>query len=180
MVWVTGASAGIGKHLALVLAENGVRLCISARREAELEQVKRECLEVSKNQLHSNDVLVLKMDMLDYENHQTFFSKVVNHFGHIDILVHNAGRSQRAKWQDIPIEIDNEMFDLDVFSGLNLSRIYVNYLLATDKKGHIAVTSSLAGLMPFSGSGSYIGAKYAIHVKKHKNLYGISYFNVFF
>lgn len=161
---MTGASSGIGKHLALALAKNGVRLCISARREAELDLVKKECLTLSKNQLQPNDVLVLKMDMLDYNDHELLFRKVVDHFGHLDILVNNAGRSQRAKWQDVQIAIDREMFELDVFSGLNLARIYVKYLLETSKKGHVAITSSIAGLMTFAGSGSYSGAKFAVHV----------------
>lgn len=161
---MTGASSGIGKHLALVLAEHGVRLCLSARRETELDEVKRECLAVSKYQLESDDVLVLKMDMLDIGEHQKYFGKVLKHFGHIDILVNNAGRSQRAKWQEIPIEIDRQIFELDVFSVVNLTRIYVTYLLESKKKGHVAVTSSLAGLMAFAGSPSYIAAKYAVHV----------------
>lgn len=167
MVWITGASSGIGKHLALVLAQNGVRLCISARRETELEHVKSECVRVSNTQLQSNDVLVLKMDMLDFDGHQKYFDHVLRHFGHIDILVNNAARSQRANFENIPIEIDRELFELGVFSVINLSRIFVKYLLRTNRKGHIAVTSSLAGLTSFTGSCSYVGAKFALHVSAY-------------
>lgn len=164
VVWVTGASSGIGKHLALALAKHGVRLCLAARREVELEQVKKECLSASNNQLNPDDVLVLKMDLLQFNNHQTYFNKVLAHFGHIDVLVNNAGRSQRANWQDIDIQVDRELFELDVFSVVNLTRIYVNYLLKSNKRGHVAVTSSVAGLIAVPGSCSYVGAKFAIQV----------------
>lgn len=166
VVWVTGASSGIGKQLALVLAKHGVRLCLAARRQVELEQVKQECLDVAKNQLKPEDVLVLPMDLLQFNNHQTYFNKVLEHFGHIDVLVNNAGRSQRANWHEVDIEVDRELFELDVFSVVSLTRIYVNYLLKSKKRGHVAVTSSSAGLIPVPSSCSYSGAKFAIHVNR--------------
>lgn len=83
----------------------------------------------------------------------------------MDILVNNAGRSQRANWEDINVAVDKEMFDLNVFGALSLSRIAVKYFMKM-KEGHIVVTSSLAGvnatLFPFSAS--YAGAKHALHV----------------
>lgn len=164
MVWITGASSGIGKYLAIVLARNGVRLCLSARREAELEAVKELCLRASNGSLAANDVMVMKMDMLDISQHQHYFDRVVKHFGHVDVLVNNAGRSQRALWQDIELIVDRELFELDVFAVVNLSRCYIKYLLAKNMLGHIAVTSSGAGLLGVPMSGSYVGAKHALHV----------------
>lgn len=164
MVWISGASSGIGKELALVLAKNGVRLCLSARRETELEKVKKDCLAASGNQLMPDDVLVLKMDMLETDKQQEHFERVLAYFGQIDVLVNNAGRSQRAKWQDVELSVDREVFELDVFSVVSLTRIYANFLLRTGRKGHVAVTSSAAGLIGVPGSCSYVGAKFAIHV----------------
>lgn len=164
VVLITGASSGIGKYLAIVLARNGVRLCLSARREAELEAVKELCLRASNGALAANDVMVMKMDMLDIPQHQHYFDRVVKHFGHVDVLVNNAGRSQRAAWQDIELTVDRELFDLDVFAVVNLSRCYIKYLLAKNVIGHIAVTSSAAGLLGVANSASYVGAKHALHV----------------
>lgn len=170
-VWITGASSGIGKQLAIVLAQNGVKLCISARRENELNNVKAECLNKSKI-LNDNDILILKMDMLDIDSHQLCFEKVLAHFGMINVLVNNAGRSQRANWEDIELTVDRELFELDVFSILNLSRIYVRYVERNNLPGHLVVTSSAAGLMIVPFSASYCGAKYAINVsyltERHK------------
>jgi hypothetical protein len=81
----------------------------------------------------------------------------------LDILVNNAGRSQRADWEDIELGVDREMFDLNVFGVVALSRIVVRYF-QKKKEGHIVVTSSLAGVRAVPFSGSYTGAKHAIHV----------------
>jgi Short-chain dehydrogenases of various substrate specificities len=79
--------------------------------------------------------------------------------------VNNAGRSQRANWEDIDVSVDKEMFDLNVFGVLSLSRIAIRYFMKK-KSGHIVVTSSMVGVCasPFPFSASYTGAKYAIHV----------------
>jgi len=81
----------------------------------------------------------------------------------LDILVNNAGRSQRAEWEDIEIGVDRDMFELNVFGVIALSRIVVRYF-QKKKEGHIVVTSSLAGVWAVPFSGSYTGAKHAIHV----------------
>lgn len=81
-------------------------------------------------------------------------------------MVNNAGRSQRAIWEEIDLAVDKEMFDLNVFSVLSLSRIVMQYFLKQNE-GHIVVTSSLAGVMAAPYSASYIGAKHAIHVSSY-------------
>ncbi|XP_067625053.1 dehydrogenase/reductase SDR family member 7 [Eurosta solidaginis] len=164
VVWVTGASSGIGRGLALVLAKNGIRLAISARREHLLDSLKRECLELSNGLLSESDVLVLPMDMLKLADHEKHFQIVINHFGRLDVLVNNAGRSQRANWEEIKIDVDHELFELDVFSVMNLSRIVVRHFVKNcDGHGHIAVTSSIAGLCEVPFSATYCAAKAAIN-----------------
>lgn len=163
VVWVTGASSGIGRGLAVTLAKHGVKLVLSARRGAELEMVKQQCIQASNNVLTVNDILVVQMDMLQVDKHQRYFDMVLQHFGRLDILVNNAGRSQRALWQDIDLKVDKDLFDLDVFSVVNLTRIVVRYFLAAKIDGHVAVTSSTAGLVPAPNSASYTGAKHSIH-----------------
>lgn len=160
---MTGASSGIGRALAVTLARHGVKLVLSARRGAELEVVKQECIQASNNTLALTDVLVVQMDMLHVDKHQRYFDMVLQHFGRLDILCNNAGRSQRALWQDIDLKVDKELFDLDVFSVVNLTRIVVRYFVAAKINGQVAVTSSTAGLLPAPNSASYTGAKHSIH-----------------
>lgn len=81
----------------------------------------------------------------------------------LDILINNAGRSQRAVWENVDIEVDRQVFDLNVFGVVNLSRIAVQYF-NKKKDGHIVVTSSLAGILGAPFSCSYTGSKHAVHV----------------
>ncbi|XP_073827150.1 dehydrogenase/reductase SDR family member 7-like [Musca autumnalis] len=164
VIWITGASSGIGRALAIQLAKHGVHLVLSARREDLLERVKDECLQVAKDLLTEEEILILPMDILKVEDHKKCFDKVLEHFGKLNILVNNAGRSQRAHWEDITIEVDRDLFELDVFATLHLSRLVVRYFLdATNGKGHIACTSSVAGMAIVPFSASYCAAKHALN-----------------
>ncbi|KYQ60736.1 Dehydrogenase/reductase SDR family member 7 [Trachymyrmex zeteki] len=160
-VWITGASAGIGEHLAYVLAKAGCKLILSARRTAELERVKKTCLEKNRN-LTDNDVEVHPMDVLDLDSHEKAFEHVINKFGKLDVLVNNAGRSQRARWENIEIAVDKEMFNLNVFSIMSLSRLAVKHFLKVGE-GQIVNTSSFAGILPVPMSATYCGTKHALH-----------------
>lgn len=160
-IWITGASSGIGEHLAYVLAKAGCKLILSARRVAELERVKKTCLEENKC-LTDNDVEIYPMNMLDLNLHEKAFQDVTDKFGKLDILVSNAGRSQRAKWENIEIAVDKEMFDLNVFSVLSLSRLAVKYFLKVGG-GQIVNTSSIAGFVPTPISPTYCATKHALH-----------------
>ncbi|KAG5681869.1 hypothetical protein PVAND_011276 [Polypedilum vanderplanki] len=163
IVWITGASSGIGKELAKVLAANGIRVALTARNNRELETTKEECLALSRGKLTSNDILVLPLDLLKFDKHQDAFNRVISHFGRLHILVNNTGRSQRAEWSKIDINVDRELFELDVFSIVHLSRLAVTYFEENNIQGQIAVTSSTAGLIGAPNSCSYTGAKHALH-----------------
>lgn len=78
-------------------------------------------------------------------------------------MINNAGRSQRAIWENVEIEVDRQVFELNVFGVVSLSRIAVQYF-NTKNKGHLVVTSSLAGVIGAPFSCSYTGSKHAIHV----------------
>jgi dehydrogenase/reductase SDR family member 7 len=109
------------------------------------------------------DIMILPMDMLNIKSHQACLNQVLGHFKTLDILVNNAGRSQRAGWNEIDLSVDRELFELDVFAVINLSRLTLNYFINNSKRGHLAVTSSSAGLIGAPMSGSYTGAKHALH-----------------
>ena len=132
VVWITGASSGIGAGCALDFAGFGAKLVLSARSVDKLQDVKQRCLKNSG--LRDEDILVLEMDMTDLDSHLDMFNKVVDHFGRLDVLINNAGRTQRAKWEDIDIQVDRDMFELNVFSVVNLSRIYVKHLIRHNSK----------------------------------------------
>lgn len=160
-VWITGASSGIGEHLAYVLAKAGCKLILSARRTAELERVKKTCLKENKH-LTDDDVEVYPMDVLDLDLHEKAFQHVIDKFVKLDILVNNAGCSQRAKWESIEMAVDKEMFDLNVFSIISMSRLAVKHFLKVGD-GQIVNNSSLAGILAAPMSATYCGTKHALH-----------------
>ena len=86
-------------------------------------------------------------------------------FSQIDILVSNAGRSQRAQWENIDTEVDKQLFELNVFSLVALARKVTHHFLATGG-GHHVITSSAAGKMGPPFSGSYGASKHALHVSE--------------
>lgn len=160
VVWITGASTGIGAALALRLARAGVKLAISARSAQKLEEVKQACVDTGG--VEGDDVLVVPLDMTHYHQQQAAFDTVLTHFGQLDILVSNAGRTQRANWEDIELDVDKALFDVNVFSLVSLTRIVLRYFLNRGR-GHLAVTSSAAGKIGVAISATYTASKHALH-----------------
>ena len=84
VVWVTGASTGIGAACAIEAAKHGAKLVISARSKDLLEDIKLKCIDAGKSQgLSAKDVLVLPMDLTNLSKHQECLDKVLEHFGHV-------------------------------------------------------------------------------------------------
>ena len=79
-------------------------------------------------------------------------------------MLHNAGRSQRARWEHTDIEVDLDLFNLNVFSIVNLSRCIMPHFLERNS-GTFALMSSAAGKAGVPFSGSYTGSKHALHVR---------------
>lgn len=161
IVWITGASSGIGEHLAYTLAKIDCKLVLTSRRENLLNEVKEKCLRINAN-LKEDDVEVLPMDVSKTDLHKDAFDRVISKFGRLDILVNNVGRTQRAIWEDVEIEVDRELFNLNVFSIVSLSRLAVKHF-QDNGQGQLVVTSSIAGIRGVPFSGSYNGSKHALH-----------------
>ncbi|KAK8400640.1 hypothetical protein O3P69_002447 [Scylla paramamosain] len=161
VVWITGASSGIGAALAVRLARAGARLALSARSVEKLISVKQHCL--GTGGVTEEQVVVVPLDLVQYDQHQAAFNTVLHHFGELDVLVNNAGRSQRGCWEEIHLDVDKELFEVDVFSTIALSRLVCKYFLEQGRCGHFAITSSVAGKFGVPMSGSYTAAKHALH-----------------
>ncbi|RZF40449.1 hypothetical protein LSTR_LSTR013911 [Laodelphax striatellus] len=160
VVWITGASSGIGEHLAIVLAKHGAKLILSARSEENLLRVQQRC--IAEAQAYQGDIAILPLDVTDFSKHEQCFQKAIHQFGKLDILVNNAGRSQRAVWEDIDVEVDKQLFTLNVFGAVALARKAIRHF-NDQGSGHLVVTSSLAGVIPAPFSASYTGSKFALH-----------------
>jgi len=126
-----------------------------------LERVKNECRGINPT-LKDEDILILPLDMVDLESHEPSLKKILDQFGKLDVLISNAGRSQRALWQDIELSVDKELFELNVFSVVNMNRIVLKYFLEKGG-GQFGVVSSAAGKVGVPNSGTYTASKHALH-----------------
>ncbi|XP_015903470.1 dehydrogenase/reductase SDR family member 7 [Parasteatoda tepidariorum] len=160
VVWITGASSGIGEYLAYSLVKRNARLALSGVNVERLQNVKKHCLEFSK--CSEDDVLLVPFSIQDFAQHEECVSKVLEHFGQIDILINNAGVSQRADFGTTDIEVDINLFNVNVFGAVNLTRKVLKHFLER-KKGHIVATSSMAGKIGAPYSSAYTGSKHAMH-----------------
>uniref|UniRef100_A0A0B7A445 Dehydrogenase/reductase SDR family member 7 n=1 Tax=Arion vulgaris TaxID=1028688 RepID=A0A0B7A445_9EUPU len=161
VVWITGASSGIGENISYWLAKAGCRLVLTARPAdlKDLERVKQRCLEIGK--VSKQDVLILPVDVVAFETHKSAVKQVLENFKKIDILINNAGKSQRAMWTDVHLDIDRELFDINVLGPVSLTQEVLPHMLER-KQGHVVVTSSLAGKLGSPNSRSYTGAKLGV------------------
>lgn len=159
VIWITGSSSGIGEYLAYELARHGCKLILSGTSEERLNSVKLKCIEIG---LAEDDICVLPFNLTDFEVHEECVKKVLQKFRRLDILVNNAGRSQRATFGEIDIKVDKEIFDINLFGTLNLTRKILPHFIE-NKSGHFVVTSSCVGKMGAAFSASYTGSKHALH-----------------
>lgn len=156
VIWITGASSGIGEALALQFAKHEARLILSSRREDELKRVG------ALTKLPELDLMILPFDLNDTKNASGLAAQIINKFGRIDILINNGGYSQRSAAIETPIEIDRQLMEVNYFSYVALTKAVLPYM-KRQKSGHIIAISSIAGKFGFYLRTSYSAAKHAIH-----------------
>ena len=155
VVWITGASSGIGEALAQAFASEGAKLVLSARRIEELQRVKQ-----SLNFSDSN-VLILPLDLAETSKTDELTQKVISTFGKIDILINNGGISQRSLTLETPIEIDRKIMEINFFGTITLTKSVLPHLIK-QKSGNIIVMSSIAGKFGFFFRSAYSASKHAL------------------
>ncbi|KAG8511705.1 Dehydrogenase/reductase SDR family member 7, partial [Galemys pyrenaicus] len=159
VVWVTGASSGIGEELAYQLSKLGVSLVLSARREPELERVKRKCLE--NGSLKEKDILVLPLDLTDRSSHEAATKTVLQEFGKIDILVNNGGRSQRSLCAETNLDVYKELIEINYLGTVSLTKCVLPHMIER-KQGKIVTVNSLMGIISVPLSSGYCASKHAL------------------
>ncbi|MFC0184737.1 Short-chain dehydrogenase [Pseudarcicella hirudinis] len=155
VVWITGASSGIGEALALEFAREGAFLVLSARRENELKRV------AELTGLSPEKVLVLPMDMLEISHFPSKIQQVLDTFGHIDILIQNAGVSQRSLIKATNFQVYRDIMEIDYFSIVALTKAVLPVMISNNS-GHFVAISSVAGKIGTPYRSGYCGAKHAL------------------
>lgn len=156
VVWITGASAGIGKATAIKMAAKGAKLILSARREDKLKEVKEEL------GLSEDNVMVLPLDMKNLDSFEPAYNSIKEKFGKVDILFNNAGISQRGSVIDTTEDVYHELMDVNFWAPVKLTKLVLPDMLKA-KTGHIMVTSSLSGKLGSPMRSGYCASKHALH-----------------
>lgn len=157
VVWITGASSGIGEALAYEMAKQGARLILSARRKEELERVKGNCISAAQANIH-----VLPFDLTQTETLKLTTEAAVQVFGHIDILVNNGGISQRSFAKDTLLDVDRRIMDVNYFGAVALTKNILPHFLKR-KSGHLVTVSSVTGIFGTPYRSGYAASKHALH-----------------
>lgn len=155
VVWITGASSGIGEALAYAFSEQGASLALSARNEEALNRVKNACS-------HPDKVLVLPLDVTHFDQAPVVAEKIINHFGYISILVNNAGISQRSYVKDTLLSVDQRMMDVSYMGTIAVTKAVLPSMLR-QRFGQIVVISSVMGKIGTPLRSAYAAAKHALH-----------------
>lgn len=155
IVWITGASSGIGEALAYAFAREGARLVLSSRRPDELERVRRACV-------RPDDHLVVTLDLSRVDTLPLAVSEVLARRGHVDLLINNGGVSQRALAQDASLAVERALMEVNYFGPVALTKALLPFMLKR-ASGHIVVVSSVMGYVGTPGRSTYAAAKHALH-----------------
>jgi len=168
VIWITGASSGIGKALALELSKQNCKLILSSRNKESLELVKSEC----KNPQH---IAVIPLDLEKYSSLKLKADEALFVFGTIDILINNGGISQRSLVEHTNIDVDKRIMDINYLGTVALSKAILPHFII-NKSGQFVVTSSIVGKIGTPLRSSYVASKHALHgffdslrAENHKN-----------
>lgn len=156
IIWITGASSGIGEALAYSCASEGAQIVISARREDELKRVANNCKKDSKN------ILILPLDLEHTEDIDQKVELVIQKFGRIDVLINNGGIGQRGKAVNTKTEVDRRVMEINFFGTINLSKA-VARVMQRQKNGKIVVISSIMGKYGLPLYTTYAASKHALY-----------------
>jgi len=158
VVWIVGASSGIGKALAQEMASQGHSIVLSARNQAALKSVALTLTNATNNSKH----LVLPLDLEIPTQFEPAFKQAIDYFGKIDMLVLCGGVSQRAFAEASPMELDRKIMEINYFGTIGLTKTILPYFIQR-KQGHFVVISSISGKFGFFLRSAYSASKHALH-----------------
>ncbi|MEK6374115.1 MAG: SDR family oxidoreductase [Acidobacteriota bacterium] len=151
VVWVTGASSGIGEALAVAFSREGAQLVLSARRAEELERVRASCERPDRH-------VVLPLDLTDADA----VARAAERAGRVDVLVHSGGVSQRSLAMQTDLAVERSIMDLNFFGTVALTKAVLPSMIAR-KSGHIVPVSSVVGYVGTPLRSAYAASKHALH-----------------
>lgn len=157
VIWITGASSGIGEALVYNLAHQGAKLILSARRKEEMERVKGNCPEYAQP-----DIRILPLDLSDSSTLPLMAQAATQFFGHVDVLINNGGISQRGMAKETILEVDRRLMEVDYFGQIAITKGLIPHFIQR-KRGQFVVITSVLGMIGARNRSGYAAAKHALH-----------------
>lgn len=156
IVWITGASSGIGESLVYEFIRRGATVIISSNEPNELERVKNNSGELS------SKIICVPFDLSDTSDINKIVEQQVKVTSRIDYLLNIGGISQRATIVETPLWLDRKIMEINYFGTISLTKAVLPYMIK-QKSGHILATSSISGRFGFPLRSAYSASKQAIH-----------------
>lgn len=154
-VAITGAGGGIGRALAAAFADRGARVAVSDIDETELERTYR--------MLRARGVEALSrvVDVTDADACRDAVADIEEAWDGVDVLINNAGISHRSLCEETDPEVLERVMEVNYWGAVRMTRAALDSL--TDRRGQIAILSSVAGFAPLTGRTGYAASKHALH-----------------
>jgi short-subunit dehydrogenase len=157
VIWITGASSGIGEALAYALSAKGARLILSSRRKEELERVKGNCPSAVQPRIRT-----LPLDLEKPDTLQLSTEAAIQIFGHVDVLINNGGITQRSLTEEAAMAVYRRLMEVNYFGPIALTKFLLPHFVKR-KKGHFVTVTSLTGKFGTPYRSGYAAAKHALH-----------------
>ncbi len=155
VIWLTGASSGIGEGLAHELSRKGYKLILSARNEDKLNQLKQQLA-------RPENSAVLPLDLANLDNLDQTIERANSFFGQVDTLLLNAGISQRSLVSDTKIEVYRNLMEVNYFGNVTMAHAILPQFIRNNR-GHFIVVTSLVGKFGTPYRSGYAASKHALH-----------------
>ncbi len=152
---ITGASVGIGKAIAIKLAENGVKVVLGARNT---EQLKNAVHEIKNN---GGEAIFVKIDVRQKEDLNRFVNLAIEKYGKLDVIVNNAGVARISRIDELDVDGWDEMIDINI-KGVLYGMAAAIPVFKQQKSGHIFNIISTSGIKIVTTQGIYAGTKNSI------------------
>ena len=156
VVWITGASSGIGEALAYKLNEMGAKLILSSRNRASLYVVKSKC------KINPLDIHILPLDLENTNSLKEVTASAIKIFNRIDIIIHSGGVSQRSLALETNLEVAQRIMNINFWGTVALTQRILPTMLFNNS-GHIVIISSLVGKFGTKFRSAYSASKHALH-----------------
>ncbi len=155
IVVVSGAGSGIGAAISSKFAREGAKVGLL---DVAGEAVQKKAEELA---AAGADVVALRCDVAEQQDCESAMGEIISRFGGIDVLVNNAGITQRSAFIDTDVSVFKKVMEINFFGSLYCTKAAIKSLI--DRKGMIIVIESIAAIAPLLGRSGYCASKHALH-----------------